>query len=126
MVHSLIQQLERPLGLPIDRAPVGVSIVGEDGQNGNNPDAKIWVEINWSHIPWIVLSFRHTPFKKPGPPSRQEMAEQSGEAAAEITSDKKIIEETTGNPEVSGPENQTIVKSFYGKGKYSLWKGQEG
>ena len=43
-----------------------------------------------------------------------------------LTSDKEIINETTGISGASKPNNQTIVKTFYGKGKFKSWKGEEG
>jgi RHS repeat-associated protein len=101
------------------RPSVGISLVSEDGHDGNDPDAKVLLEIDWGIIKWLTLALNQKPYSPAKRPTMQKMAKKSGKAAADaFKSDKQIIDENTGpTSDKSSPENKAIVKTFYANWK---------
>lgn len=109
-----------------DNRKWGLFFSGEGGQNGTNRIAKgIWIDFDL--FKWINLSFKQKQLRDQSRnPSKESIANKSikvAKEATESTSDKEILEKSTGSSKAASPENQTIVKTYSGEGRYKNWTG---
>jgi hypothetical protein len=101
----------------------GISLTGSNASGSGNPNAKIWFEINWDFLTDWTFAFDPIPSPLKTTPDPPGSDKSSKKKTGQETSDEQIYEENTGNSKEASPEKNTIVKTFYGKGKYKNWTG---
>ena len=86
----------------------------DDGHNDSNApklqSGDKWWDIG--NILDVLGKLLKSRYYKPEPPKEKAVGKGVREALKSETPDEEIYEENTGNSEVSGPENKTIVKTY--------------
>ena len=108
-----------------DNRKWGFFFYGPGGVNGTNSIASgIWIDFElfkglnlWANQKQLNDKSRS--------PSKESIARKSLNVAAKATStsDKDILESSTGNSDAASSENQTIVIKYSGEGSYKNWTG---
>ena len=97
-----------------DKKKWGLFFYGPDGKNGTNTIAD-GIRIDIELFSGLNIWRKQKPYKTPGPPTMDDIANQSVNVAAEVSkSDKDIVAENTGTSDAANPEKQTIVRTYSG------------